>query len=175
MELIIELRSAIEKANLSVYQKGKSSDSLTGMGTTLCCMIWSEEFVVYAHVGDSRIYRLRQNQLKLLTEDHSFFSKWLSFGKRALDCETPYPYKNVITRAVGTCKKAKPEISHSEHEPGDLYFLCTDGLSDVLPIDAMEHILCSAPTLSVAGHRLIEMAKLKGSHDNMTLLLIQRV
>lgn len=83
MELIIELRSAIEKANKWVHELGKKSQTLSGMGTTLCCMIWTESAIVYAHVGDSRIYRSRGKKLELLTQDHSLFAKWLATGKLA--------------------------------------------------------------------------------------------
>lgn len=173
MEIIIEIRHAIEKANRRVHKLGSQSQELHGMGTTLCCLIWTDEAIIYAHVGDSRIYRLRQNKLELLTQDHSFFAKWLKLGKLAEECQTPYPYKNVITRAIGGPGKANPEIAVAAHQAGDLYFLCSDGLSDVLSIKEMERILNRSPTLSLAAERLVEMAKIKGSSDNMTILMIQ--
>ncbi len=172
VELIIELRHAIEKANQWVYRLGRESDALNGMGTTLCCMLWTQEIVVYAHVGDSRIYRLRDQKLELLTRDHSLLAKWLSTGKLAEECETPFPYKNVITRAIGTAVRANPEIAVSSHNRGDLYFLCTDGLSDVLTLEEMEKILTRSSDLEMAAKRLIQKAKIKGSSDNMTILMI---
>jgi protein phosphatase len=173
VELMIELKTAIQKANEWVYRLGKKSESLNGMGTTLCCLIWNRDTIVYAHVGDSRIYRLRGQKLELLTRDHSLLAKWLATGKLAEDCETPFPYKNVITRAIGTAARTKPEIAASVHVPGDLYFLCTDGLSDVLSLEEIEIILNQSPDLELAAQRLIERAKIKGSSDNMTLLIIQ--
>lgn len=173
MELIIELRHAIEQANAQVIQMAKSEKTFAGMGTTLCCLLWTQEAVVYAHVGDSRIYRLRRSKLELLTEDHSFLAKWKSLGKLAENCETPYPYRNVITRAVGTSGKAKPEISLTSYLPGDIYFLCTDGLSDVLALQEMESLVNSASDLEEATATLVEMAKMKGSPDNITLLMVK--
>ena len=173
MELIIELRHAIEKANQLIYHMGKGSQLLSGMGTTLCCLIWTENAIVYAHVGDSRIYRLRNKKLELLTQDHSLFAKWLATGKLAEECETPYPYKNVITRAVGTSNKAKPEIAVTIHETKDLYLLCTDGLSDVLSTQEIEQIINHSSDLEASCKNLIERAKIKGSCDNITLLMIQ--
>ncbi len=173
MELIIELRHAIEKANRWVYELGKKSETLNGMGTTLCCLLWTSEMIVYAHVGDSRIYRLRNQKLELLTRDHSLFAKWLATGKLAEECETPFPYKNVITRAVGTSARANPEIAVTSPLPGDLYFLCTDGLSDVLSLEEMEKILNRAPNFEIASKKLIEEAKIKGSSDNITIVIIQ--
>jgi len=175
MELIIELRHAIEKANQSIHEMGKTSKSLAGMGTTLCCLIWTQDAVVYAHVGDSRIYRLRHKKLDLLTQDHSLLAKWLATGKLAEECKTPYPYKNVITRAIGTSSKAKPEIAVATHEEGDLYLLCTDGLSDVLSIQEIEKIINRSPDLESGCKSLIERAKIKGSCDNITLLMIQQM
>ncbi len=175
MELIIELRHAIEQANRQIFQMAKKNKALSGMGTTLCCFLWTQTMVIHAHVGDSRLYRLRNQSLELLTEDHSFLAKWKACGRLAETCETPYPYKNVITRAVGTSELAKPEISLTTHEVGDLYLLCTDGLSDALTSSEMEALLNASPNLSIACHKLIETAKIKGSSDNITLLIIESV
>lgn len=173
IERIVELRQAIERANQWVYRMGQKTDSLTGMGTTLCCLLWSPEAVIYAHVGDSRIYRLRDKKLELLTQDHSLFAKWLQHGKLAEECETPFPYKNVITRAVGTAPKVNPEIALSSHLPGDLFLLCTDGLSDVLSLEDIEKILNHSSDLESASKKLIQKAKAKGSSDNITILMIE--
>lgn len=172
-ELIIEIKRAIDKANQKIYKLGKQLQEWSGMGTTLCCLLWTKERIVYAHIGDSRIYRLRQKKLELLTQDHSLFAKWLSMGTRAAECETPFPYKNVITRALGTSKRAKPEIAVSPHELGDLYFLSTDGLHDVLSTNEMEALINESKTLEKACSDLIEMAKTKGSPDNITLLMVK--
>lgn len=167
---MLELKSAIEKANAWVYSLGKEEEALNGMGTTLCCLIWSEDAVIYAHVGDSRLYRFRNGKLELLTQDHSLFAKWLKLSKES---RTPFPYKNVITRAIGTAPKANPEVAICRHEEGDLYFLCTDGLSDVLTLEEIEKILNRSTTLEMASKRLIQKAKFKGSSDNITILMVQ--
>lgn len=170
LDRMLELRSAIEKANSWVYQLGKEEQGLSGMGTTLCCLIWLEDVIIYAHVGDSRIYRLRDQKLELLTQDHSLFTKWLKVAKHT---KTPYPYKNVITRAIGTSSKANPEIAISRYLAGDLYFLCTDGLSDVLSLQEIEKILNESEGLEFSSKKLIERAKNKGSSDNITILMIE--
>ncbi len=175
MELIIELRHAIEKANRQIFRMGSHRKAYAGMGTTLCCLLWTKETVVYAHVGDSRIYRLRKNKLELLTEDHSLFAKWKACGKLAAASDTPYPYKHVITRAIGTSGRVKPEISITAHEPEDLYFLCTDGLSDVLTSAEMETVVNSSSNLKFACEQLVERAKMNGSSDNITLLMVQSI
>jgi serine/threonine protein phosphatase PrpC len=170
IDWMIQLRYAIEKANQWVYLLGQNNDHLNGMGTTLCCLVWIGEAIVYAHVGDSRIYRMRKNKLELLTQDHSLFAKWLQIGKES---QTPYPYKNVITRAIGTGSRANPEIAISTYEPGDLFFLCTDGLSDVLSLEDLEKMINNSKNLEEASKKLIEEAKIKGSSDNITVLMIQ--
>lgn len=172
MELMIEMRHAIEKANRKIYQMGKNDRHLHGMGTTLCCLFWTEEVIVYAHVGDSRIYRLRDKKLELLTQDHSLFARYMASQKPST---TPFPYKNVITRSIGGAGKANPEIAIAAHRIGDLYLLCTDGLTDVLSLKEMENILNHTSNFSIASGRLIEAAKIKGSCDNMTLLMIQSI
>lgn len=173
MELMIEMRHAIEKANRLIYQMGQEIEELSGMGTTLCCLFWTQEFIVYAHIGDSRIYRVRNKRLELLTQDHSLLAKWLATGKLAEECETPFPYKNVITRALGTAQRSKPEIAVAPHEMNDLYFLCSDGLHDVLTDEEMEQIINQSDNLEMSCKNLIELAKFKGSSDNITLLMIQ--
>lgn len=173
MEVIIEMRHAIEKASRHVHAMGSKEQMCQGMGTTLCCLIWMPKAIVYAHVGDSRIYRLRDKKLTLLTQDHSLLAKWLATGKMAEECSTSYPYKHVITRSIGSASKANPEIAVASHEEGDLFFLCTDGLSDSLSLKEMENLLNETPDLQKAALVLIERAKIKGGSDNMTVVMIQ--
>jgi protein phosphatase len=175
LDLIAQLRDAIEKANRHVHNLGNKDPNYYGMGTTLCCLLWTESFTLYAHIGDSRIYRLRDQELRLLTEDHSLWAQWLATGKLAEESVTPYPYKNVITRALGTKHTAYPEISIATHQHQDLYLLCSDGLSDVLSLPEMETILCSNSSLQKAAETLITTAKIKGSSDNMTALIVRSV
>ncbi len=172
-EMMRALHASIESANQWVYQMSRRQKKYAGMGTTLCCLYWTHEAVVYAHVGDSRIYRWRNQKLDLLTKDHSLLEKWLGYGKRAQECKTPYPYKHVITKAIGTHSKSDPEIASCSYEPDDLFLLCTDGLSDVVSAQEMQEILCKTSNLEEAAEKLIEQSKFKGSSDNITVLMIQ--
>lgn len=155
---ISHLRKAIEFANHTVYEKSRSTETLHGMGTTLCCLYWTPNSVIYAHVGDSRIYRYRNEKIEQLTKDHSLREKGL---------------KNVITRAIGTNRRVNPEIAAIPYDPGDLFILCSDGLSDVLPMEDIAKIVNASESLELTASRLIERAKIKGSSDNITVLLIQ--
>jgi PPM family protein phosphatase len=168
IDLHDEIRSAIELANEWVYKMGCESQPLHGMGTTLCCLVWTHSNVYYAHVGDSRIYRYRNEKLELLTRDHSLLARWLS-KKRFTH---PTPPKNIITRAIGTARPANPEISVCPHLPGDLFLLCSDGLSDVVSKDELQKIIRQTSSLEKAAKKMIDSAKKMGSGDNITVLII---
>jgi PPM family protein phosphatase len=163
-----ELHKAIETSNRWVYRMGCSNEPLQGMGSTLCCLLWTDNTVYYAHVGDSRIYRFRNEKLEQLTRDHSLLAKWLAKKKPT----SPVPPKNIITRAIGTSQKANPEIASSPYIPGDLYFMCSDGLSDVLSREDLQKILRSSSSLEKASKKMIDTAKKMGSSDNITVLMI---
>ena len=172
LDRMLQLKRAIEKANHWVYRLGKKEKKFNGMGTTLCCFIWAKDAIIYAHVGDSRLYRFRGGDLELLTQDHSLYARWLKTGKKS---KTPYPYKNVITRAIGTAPRANPEVALCRHVPGDLYFLCSDGLSDVLKPEEIKEVLSSMDDLEKASKTLIQRAKVKKSPDNITILMVEEI
>ncbi|MBF8262601.1 MAG: putative protein phosphatase 2C-type [Parachlamydiales bacterium] len=163
-----QLRESIELANRWVYKMGCGSESLHGMGTTICCVLWTDSIIYYAHVGDSRIYRFRNDRLELLTRDHSLLARWLS-KKRP---KQPTPPKNIITRAIGTPRAANPEISFSQHDPQDLYLLCSDGLSDAVSKDELQKILRNSRSMDKAAQKMIDCAKIMGGGDNITVLMI---
>ena len=156
----IHLQDAIERTNQWVYQIGCSSELLNGMGSTLCCLYWTPTALLYAHVGDSRIYRFRNNTLERLTTDHSQRSE---SSRRGL----------VLTRALGVPGKANPDLNLCTIQPGDLFLLCTDGLSTPLSDAEIEKIFLTTPNIEEAARQLIEQAKIKGGRDNITLLVVQ--
>lgn len=172
VEAMIELRHAIEKANRHIFLMGQKSPIFKGMGTTFCCAFWIESAMIYAHVGDSRIYRLRENTLSLLTQDHSLLSQWVTMGHRIQEKRSNASYNHVITRALGLPTRANPEIALTSFFPKDIYLLCSDGLSDVLSFKEIQTVLCQEKPFQEKAERLIEYAKIKGSCDNITLLLI---
>lgn len=173
LELIRVLRSAIEQANQWVFHLGRKVEAYYGMGTTLCCLLCTKEAVIYAHIGDSRIYRLRKKGLELLTKDHSLFTEWLEEAGRLAEEPDPVPSKNVLTKAVGTHPRVTPEIALTAYEPGDLYLLCSDGLSDALTAEEIEASLFIAKNdLSLAAKTLVTQAKQKGASDNITVLIV---
>lgn len=171
-EVMKVIEMAIQNVNQHVYKLGRSASELKGMGTTLCLLYLHPEGALIAHVGDSRIYRLRGKKLKLLTEDHSLFSELTLSGKIGNLEREDFHYKNIITKAVGTEPNLKPSIAVDTIEEKDLYLLCSDGLSDLLSVEEMEKILNETPSLSLAASELVSLSKNKGGHDNVTVLLV---
>jgi serine/threonine protein phosphatase PrpC len=151
------LHQAIINANGWVHKLSEQKKELSGMGTTLCCLLLKENSLIYANVGDSRIYRFRENLLKI-TEDHSHPEK---------------TSKNVITRAIGTSPYVEPDINTGTALPGDIYFLCSDGLTDYVPEEEISTILNKYSCIKLATKQMIEAAKARGSSDNITVLMIK--
>jgi len=164
------LRKAIQQVNQYVYKLGRECLELRGMGTTLCCVWVHDQGVIYAHVGDSRIYRVRKGKISQLTNDHSLMREMVSYG---LDEEGDYLYKNIITRAVGTELSVEPSVDMADVQPGDAYLLCTDGLSDLLVPSEMEAIINQEGESQKAVYKLVNKAIQKGGHDNITVILLR--
>lgn len=166
------LHYAIQDANCWVKQLAEENDEYNGMGTTLCCFMLHKANLIYAHVGDSRIYRFKQ-ELEQLSEDHSLKNHLLKKGKLTLENMNRYPYKNRITKAIGTQHLVTPDVDHIEVEPGDIFFLCSDGLTDHLSDDEITAILQSCDCIEKASKQLVEAAKEKGGKDNITIVMIK--
>lgn len=165
------LKDKIENANSWIYELASKDDELQGMGTTLCACLFLEREMIYAHVGDSRIYRVRKGKIAPLTEDHSLRAEMIAQGKLEPHESLHFPRKNIITRAIGTQRTVNPEIDVIDVQKGDLFLLCSDGLTDKLTDEQMVSIIQSASSLEEAGKELIQAAKRAGSEDNITLLL----
>ncbi len=167
------IRYILEETNHFVYELSKTHELLRGMGTTMCCVYFHESEVVYAHVGDSRIYRLRNNTLKPLTRDHSLLRELIYLGQMPTKYIEETNYKNIITRAIGTEPFVEPVVCVDQIEGGDMYLLCTDGLTDLLSNEEIEEILRTDLTVEEKVRHLIVSAKRKGGHDNITCVCVQ--
>ncbi len=167
------LKQAIQNANTHVLDLAMQDREKQGMGTTLCLCLVVDSTLIYAHVGDSRIYRVRKNRLTRLTRDHSLREELIASGELDESQAPSFPHKNVITRAIGTQRNVIPDIKTSPIESGDLYLLCSDGLSDSL-LDAQIHDVIDASTsLRSATENLILEAKKSGGRDNITVVLFK--
>jgi protein phosphatase len=167
------LTEAIVNANRVVYSMGSQNEKLGGMGTTLCCLMLYKETAVYAHVGDSRIYRFRNKKLEQLTQDHSLRSELILKGELDEKSAAVFPFRNIITRAIGTTTCVEPETATAPLLPNDLYFLCSDGLTDAVTHEEILQVLESTLSVKEAAHKLTALAKTNGGSDNITIVLIK--
>lgn len=167
------LMEAIEKSNRKIFEMGSSSQALKGMGTTLCCLYFHPKGVIWAHVGDSRIYLLRKHRLSQLTKDHSLVSDMMESGQLDENDASTYQYKNILTKAVGTDLFLEPTLEIDDYKDGDRYLLCSDGLSDLLLKREMEEIMNRNIHVKECCKELIKAALEKGGIDNVTVLVVE--
>lgn len=169
-EVVFIFGEAIQEVNHCIYQMSRKSGNLKGMGTTLCCIYFFDSYVVYGHVGDSRIYKCRNNQIEQLTKDHSLLSELLEMGQIDRAQVDSFLYKNVLTRAIGTEASVEPSIGYQKIESGDVYLMCTDGLTDVVNNEEIRDNICRNPSIDDVVKRLVELARSRGGPDNITIV-----
>lgn len=172
-ELRRNLSWLIEEVNSAVYSKGRSDVELKGMGTTLCCLHFYQDGLVYAHVGDSRIYQMRGNHLRQMTKDHSLLRQMIDSGKVDERKASDFVYKNIITKAIGTEAHVHPSVYATHIEIDDVYMMCTDGLSDLLTIKEMENLIIASSSIQDAAQALVAKANELGGHDNITVVIMK--
>lgn len=165
------LKDAIRHVNRMIYQMGCRDDDLGGMGTTLCCILLHPEGLIYAHVGDSRIYRFRHKRLKQLTQDHSLLRELIDLGQLSPKEARSFQYKNIITKAIGTEPTVEPTVKTDTIEKGDILLLCSDGLTDMLTDEEIEDIIAETPEKDIAK-KLVQAAKAQGGVDNITVSVV---
>jgi len=169
------VQAAVAAANDMIYRMNveRGFGDGHGMGTTVAGVmtVGAGDRVAVFHVGDSRVYVFRDGLLQRLTKDHSLYEAWLAYGGEG----TP-PARNVITRAVGPWAEVAVDVSLHESRPGDIYLLCSDGLTGMVPDETMAEVLAALPPdgLEHGCQRLIDMANDKGGTDNITVILAAR-
>lgn len=166
------LKESIVRAGETIYRLSKEEPACCGMGTTLCALLLHGEEVLYGHVGDSRIYLLRQKSLLRLTEDHSLVSDLISLGILVKEEESDFPYKNVLTKALGTQPYVEPTLSNLPLQAGDLFLLASDGLTASVDDASIGALLRQPLSLQEIASQLISIAKERGGTDNITVLLV---
>jgi protein phosphatase len=164
------LHQGIQQANLSVFQRGNSDANLQDMGTTIAATLFRQDYVIWAHVGDSRIYRLRDGALTQITFDHSWVGELQRRNLITKEEAMQHPLKNIITRALGMERSVNVDISSDAVARGDVYLLCSDGLTDLVEDDEIETVLIeNGDTPKTAAERLIDLANSRGGLDNITV------
>jgi len=168
------LESGIAEANRRVFSHAQQEISLYGMGTTLVLALVRDARVWIAHVGDSRCYRWRAGALERMTEDHSLVDEQVRLGQMTADEAQISPFRNVITRAVGTRATVIPDIEEVATERGDLFLLCSDGLTKEVSESRLAELLGQdAVDLQETCRRLIEEANAAGGSDNITAIAVR--
>lgn len=165
------IEDVIRETNTVVFQRSLLSDDLRGMGTTLCCILLRKDGLIYAHVGDSRIYRLRNKTLTQLTHDHSLLREMIDSGQLNEDQAEDFHYKNILTKAIGTEPYVDPAIDSDIVLIGDTLLMCTDGLTDMVDEKEIEKILSHSTSSKDAAEKLIKAAKENGGVDNITVIV----
>src|SRR5436305_2236215 len=168
------LVSLIQEANRRVYERASSDPSTSGMGTTMTVAVVENEGVTIGHVGDSRAYLVREGKLEQLTEDHSLVNELLKSGKLSPQEAELHPQRSVITRAVGTDPDVDVETYPVEARPGDLFILCSDGLTDMVgEAEILELLERNRDDLDRAARALVQAANRGGGEDNITVVAFE--
>lgn len=165
------LDQAIRLANARVVQEGLQNRTRKGLGTTIVALVRDGDTVGIAHVGDSRCYRFRGGTIQRMTRDHSLVEE-LGGDDPAVHAALS-GYSNVITRALGTATDTVPDLRREPLQVGDIYLLCSDGLSGVVDDATMAKVLASEPDLDAACRTLVDIANERGGPDNITVVLVR--
>ena len=171
--LIQLVGSSIEYANMIVYEKSKEDKELEGMGTTLeICLIYNNK-VYIGHVGDSRIYRIRKDIIRKLTQDHSYVQKLVKDGKITKEEAEIHPRKNMLMKAIGCNAFVEPDVAVKGFQKDDILVMATDGLTNLVKQEEIYKIV--KEDIERAPKELIDLANEKGGYDNITIAVIKNI
>ena len=161
-------------ANAAIYQAAQSQPQYSGMGTTLVVALWHDNQMSVGHIGDSRLYRLRGADFEQVTRDHSLLQEQIDSGMITKEQARHSQNKNLVTRAVGIDPQVEAEVHTYPVQQGDIYLLCSDGLSDMVGDEDIQLTLSSLQTnLSLAAQQLVQQANDNGGRDNVSVILVR--
>jgi protein phosphatase len=166
------LQAAIQLANDRIYQDAQENPAQKGMGTTLTFMCWDRCQLHFGHVGDSRAYRLRGQELIQLTRDHTWVDMQVRVGMLSRHEAEHARMRHVLIKSLGTQPGIEPDIVPIDVQPNDRFLLCSDGLSDLVEHNELQAILAGHGTLAAITRRLIDQANAVGGRDNITAVVI---
>jgi len=162
---------SIKLANLRIFEASQREARYRGMGTTIAGMNFVDGDVLIAHVGDSRVYRIRNGQITQITEDHSLLNDYIKAKKLTPEEIENFPHKNVIVRALGMKETVLVDLSRHPLQEGDLFLACSDGLSGMVTDEQLLDVSQRTPDLEQAAKTMVEMANKAGGVDNITVIL----
>ncbi len=172
-----EVRRAMEicvdNANRSIFNAANSNPQYSGMGTTLVLGVFQDTRLMLGHIGDSRCYRLREGEFVQITKDHSLLQEQMDAGLITPEQAATSTNKNLVTRALGVEDAVLLEVNEHRVEPGDVYLMCSDGLSDMVDNDNIAQLLATDLPLEQKVVQLIDAANANGGRDNISVLLAQ--
>ncbi|MCB1959768.1 MAG: Stp1/IreP family PP2C-type Ser/Thr phosphatase [Rhodocyclaceae bacterium] len=173
-DVLSGLRAATVQANERVFTVAHSDRELFGMGSTLVTVRFFENMLAVSHVGDSRLYRYRPDHLVQLTRDHSLLQEQVDGGMMSADAARHAPGRSLLTRALGVEPSVVPDVALHEMQVGDIYLMCSDGLTDMLYDDDIA-LVCEtlSANLKLAADHLVQLANDRGGRDNITVVLIK--
>ena len=172
--LEVLLKQAINQANTSIYQMALSKEDFNGMGTTVTALYVDGETMYWGHVGDSRIYLLRNGRLNQITNDHSLVWELVQSGNITKDEAHVHPKRNMLTRAVGTSCLITVDTGFVQWRPGDMVLMCTDGLTNMVSEEEICTLLQSKDCDIVSIlNQLVIQSKDAGGFDNITAILLK--
>lgn len=167
------LYNALIKANSVILGIAEEQLECKGMGATTVATLFHDNRVSVAHVGDSRLYLLRNGTLRQITEDHTVIYELIKCGLYTRKQAEESINKNIVTRAVGVTTDLRVDILEESALPDDIFMLCSDGLTDLVPDSALQELLETGSKLNYTAQKLVELAKKSGGNDNISLILIR--
>jgi serine/threonine protein phosphatase PrpC len=168
------IEDLIQQANRRVYDRSSSDPNTSGMGTTITVALVEDDRVAFGHVGDSRAYLIRGKRMEQLTEDHSLVNELLKTGKLSREEAEVHPQRSVITRALGTDPDVDVDTFSVPAENGDLFLLCSDGLTDMVPEESiLEVVERNRDDIERALRALVKEANRGGGQDNITVVAFE--
>ena len=169
------LEICVQNANHSIFNAANSNPQYTGMGTTLVVGVFQAGRLVLGHIGDSRCYRLRGDTFEQITKDHSLLQEQIDAGLITPEQALTSANKNLVTRALGVEDAVLLDVTEHRVDAGDIYVMCSDGLSDMVRDEALADIMLSRATLEQKCTDLISAANANGGRDNISVLLVHAV
>lgn len=169
-EILKLIQSSIEYANMVVYEKAKENEELTNMGTTLeVCIIYNNKAFI-GHIGDSRIYRIRKDIMRKITQDHSYVQKLVKDGTITKEEAINHPKKNMLIKALGCTPYVEPDVMVKGFLKDDIIVICSDGLTNMLSEE--EIYTTVTKDIDKSSDELINKANERGGHDNITVIIM---
>ncbi len=166
------MATAVKMANSNIFETAAADADKKGMGTTVDALFVGQGRCYIGHVGDSRVYRVRDGSLGQVTEDHSLLNDWRRMKEMSGEEVQSFPHKNVVVRALGLAESVNVDVLVEEAMIGDLYLLCSDGLSDMLSDEEIMGVIRRGKRLDGVAAKLVDAANEAGGKDNITALLV---